>query len=61
MIKAEDRLRTCPRCGAALDLSSEEDATVTITASGGRPNVWIIAAGGREVHRCTDENSAEHA
>jgi hypothetical protein len=51
-MRAEDRLRTCPQCGATLDVVGSDDPTVTINASGGQPNVWIIEQTGREVHRC---------
>ncbi len=60
MIRAAgDRLHACPQCGREIDLTTEEAATVTIAARGGEPNVWIVEQGGREVHRCTVDDSAE--
>jgi hypothetical protein len=50
-MKLIDGMYSCTLCGAPLDIS--EAATITtIAGSSGKPNMRILSADGREIHRC---------
>ncbi len=50
-MRPENGNDVCVLCGEQLDVS-ETDTVTTIAGASGKPNVRILSANGREIHRC---------
>ena len=58
-MRIEDGRWVCEQCGAVVEMPLDDPWHTEIQRRAGQPNVRIVVAGGREVHRC-EVSAAAH-
>jgi hypothetical protein len=51
-MRVRDGKYACALCAAPLDVAPGEKIMVAVHAASGQPNVRVLTAGEREIHRC---------